>query len=203
MRHIFVILKNVATVSAGHPFRGKIPESSSGVCAVQMRDVSTKEGVMWSQCTKTTLTGKKEPVWLSPGDILFTARGSNNYAVIVDDQALNLKAVAAPHFFIIRSQGDDLLPEYLTWFLNQEPCQRYFEREAEGSVTKSIRRSVLEETPIAIPSVERQQSLIGIARTLHQEQQVAEQLIKNGKSLMAAIANDLLTEHKHIRSRNT
>ncbi len=154
-----MILKEVVTISAGYPFRGKIPEKRGGVRAVQMRDVSTKEGIMWPQCIETELTGKKEPDWLSFGDILFAARGSNNYAAVVDSHALSLKAVAAPQFFVIRSLCDDLLPEYLAWLLNQEPCQRHFQREAEGSVTKSIRRSVLEATPIALPSLERQRTL--------------------------------------------
>jgi len=151
-----VVLEEVAVISAGHPFRGKIPEKRGGVHVVQMRDMSPREGIMWPQCIETELTGKKPPDRLAPGDILFAARGSNNYAALVDDHALSIKAVAAPHFFVIRPQRETLLPEYLTWFLNQAPCQRYFEREAEGTAAKSIRRSALEATPIAVPSLEKQ-----------------------------------------------
>lgn len=53
----------------------------------------------------------------------------------------------------------DVLPEYLTWLLNQSPCQKYLEQNAEGSMSKSIRRSVLEETPIAIPPLVKQKRL--------------------------------------------
>ena len=49
-----------------------------------------------------------------------------------------------------------LLPEYLAWWLNQEPSQRYFEQNAEGSQVKSIRRSVLAETPLALPALRQQ-----------------------------------------------
>ena len=95
-------LKHIATINAGYPFRGKISEvPGSGVVAVQMKDVSLTEGICWSDCIQTELTGKREPDYLTTGDILVAARGSHNYAVQVD-QALattGKQAVAAPHFF--------------------------------------------------------------------------------------------------------
>lgn len=188
-------LKQIATINAGYPFRGKILESAgSGVVAVQMKDVSQREGIQWSSCMETELTGKREPDWLKPGDILVAARGSHNYAVLVSDQHLQTEthAVAAPQFFIVRSKQDDVLPEYLVWFLNQQPCQRHFEQNAEGTLTKSIRRSVAEETPIAVPPLAKQKAIIGLARTVRQEQRIAEQLINNGERLLNTIATDLL-----------
>ena len=42
-------LNQIATISAGHPYRGKIPEIDSGSMAVvQMRDASPEGGVDWS-----------------------------------------------------------------------------------------------------------------------------------------------------------
>lgn len=186
-------LSEVSNVIVGHPFRGKIPEvKGSGVRAVQMRDISLFSGVDWSSCTETAITGKREPDWLLPGDLLFAARGSHNYAVLVDQIPQEIRAVAAPHFYLLRCKQPDLLPEYLAWFLNQKPSQRYFQREAEGSLTKSIRRKVLEHTPVAVPSLERQRGIIRLAETLKQEQQIIKQLISNGEIMMNAIANDLL-----------
>ncbi|MBF4359683.1 restriction endonuclease subunit S, partial [Vibrio anguillarum] len=54
-------LKQIATINAGYPFRGKIPEvPGSAVVAVQMKDVSLTEGIRWSDCLETTLPGKRE-----------------------------------------------------------------------------------------------------------------------------------------------
>ncbi len=186
-------LFSLANIASGHPFRGKIPEhKGSGVHAVQMKDVSALDGISWNSCVETEITGKREPDWLIQGDVLFVARGSHNYAVLVDETEPAVKAVAAPQFYRIRCKRQEVLPEYLVWFLNQEPCQRYFQREAEGSVTKSIRRSVLEDTFVAVPSLERQHSIIRLASTLHKEQQLIKQLIHNGETMMNSIANDLL-----------
>ncbi len=190
-------LSEISKIVVGHPFRGRIQEEKgSGVRAVQMKDVSILDGINWDTCVETELAGKREPDWLMPGDVLFAARGSHNYAVLVGQIPQEIRAVAAPHFYLLRCKRQEVLPEYLAWFLNQEPSQRYFQREAEGSLTKSIRRSVLEHTPIAVPNLERQQSIIRLAETLKQEQQIIDQLIRNGEAMMNTIAIDLLEGSK-------
>lgn len=146
----------------------------------------------WSSVVETEITGRRTD-WLTDGDILFAARGSRNYAALVERCPEH--TVASPHFFIIRVKREDVLPEYLVWFLNQVPTSRYFQREAEGSRTLSIRRSVLENTPIAVPSLERQQQIVALQATLRREQQIAEQLVRNGETMMDAIAADLLKRH--------
>jgi hypothetical protein len=188
-------LKQVAHIFVGHPFRDKISEvTSSSVRVIQMKDVSLDMGIDWNACLKTKLTGKCNPEWLKPCDILFAARGSRNYAVSVDQTAHQIHAVAAPHFYILRCTSKHILPDYLAWLLNQDPCQRYFQREAEGTLTKSIRRGVLEATPIVIPSIAKQQSIIHLAKVLRQEHQWIKQLTQSSQMLMKALTIDLLKE---------
>jgi hypothetical protein len=122
-------LKQVGNIESGYPFRGKIAEvQGAEVAVVQMKNVSPVDGVDWSGCVRTRLTGKREPNWLNSGDILVAARGSRNYAVKVDLTALpgRMRAVAAPHFFVINVRNDVVISDFLVWFLNQNPCQRYF-----------------------------------------------------------------------------
>lgn len=189
-------LTDIATISSGHPFRGKIPEvAGGGSLVIQMKDASPQAGIGWTGCTQTAIAGKREPDWLKQGDILLAARGSNNYAVLVDlPPDSTIKAVAAPYFYIINQLRSDVLPAYLAWLLNQKPCQRYFEQNAEGTLTKSIRRTVLENTPVAVPSLSKQHAIMGLAKTLKQEQQIIEQLLRNGEGLLSSIAADLLNE---------
>ena len=82
----------------------------------------------------------------------------------------------------------------MTWLLNQSPCQKYLEQNAEGSMSKSIRRSVLEETPIAIPPLVKQKAIVEMVRALNREQKIIEQLLRNGEQMMSLIANDLLNQ---------
>ncbi|CAB1207540.1 restriction endonuclease subunit S [Acinetobacter bouvetii] len=190
-------LKDITEINAGYSFRGKIPEvEGSSIVVVQMKDVSVVNGIDWSHCIGTELTGKKAPDWLQATDILVAARGNHYYAVQVGESAWveQQQAVAAPHFFVVRIIRQDVLPEYLTWLLNQNPCQKFLEQNSEGSMAKSIRRSVLEATPIAVPPLAKQQAIIGIAKAFKQEQQLVEQLLRNGEQLMTTIATDLLSQ---------
>ncbi|SDY75260.1 restriction endonuclease subunit S [Nitrosomonas sp. Nm33] len=202
---IIVRLKQIATVSSGYPFRGKISEvADSNVVVVQMKDVSLQEGIHWASCLTTELTGKRAPGWLQPGDILVAARGSHNYAIPVDESLLRAgtEAVAAPHFFVVSIMHKTVLPQYLAWLLNQNPCQRYFEQNAEGTLTKSIRRSVLENAPVAVPPLAKQQAIINLANAIKQERQIMEQLLRNHEHLLNTIARDLLANQSPKPTQN-
>ena len=185
-----MILSEISTINAGHPFRGKIPEAQgSGIYAVQMKDVSVAHGINWAGCIETEPMGRSA-VWLEKGDILVAARGNHNYAVLVEDPPP--RSVAAPHFFVVRIAQDAVLPEFLVWMLNQRYWQRYFQQNSEGSTTKSIRRIILEGVPIVIPPISKQRAITDLSRALAREYQVAMNLQKNGELMMEALVNDLL-----------
>ena len=200
MKQVSVMkLKQIASINAGYPFRGKIPEvAASGVVAVQMKNITAQNEIHWASCIHTKLSGKREPNYLQAGDILVAARGNHYYAVLIHEEMFQarIQAVAAPHFFVIRLRSDNVLPGYLTWFLNQRPCQSYLEQNAEGTLTKSIRRSVLEDVTIAVPELSKQRTLIDLANTLGQEKKIVEQLLRNNERLMNTIAGDLLATLK-------
>lgn len=188
-------LGELARISAGYPFRGAIQETlGSSVVAVQMKDTNPLHGIAWASCTPTELPGKRDSDGLLPGDILLAARGNHHYAVLVDNYALQMgmMAVAAPHFFVVRTRQQSLDPAYLAWFLNQQPCQRYLSQNSEGTLTKSIRRSEVEQAPIALPPLDKQHAIVGLAEQLRQERLLLSQQIRNGEQLMQAIACDLL-----------
>lgn len=194
-------LKQVATIKAGYPFRGKIPEApDSAVIAVQMKDVSLTEGIQWAGCMETELTGKREPDYLATGDILVAARGSHNYAVKVDQSLTytDKQAVAAPHFFMVSLKNKDILPEFMVWLLNQSPTQRYFEQNAEGTLTKSIRRNVLENATVVIPPAAKQRAIIAMANKLTHEQRLAQKLVNSGEHMMNTIAKDLFKSKRSL-----
>lgn len=192
-------LKDIASAKAGYPFRGAIMAiPNAAVRVVQMKDTFVDQVIEWSACLCTALPSQRSADFLSANDILFSARGTKNYAVLVDEAVSHYQAVAAPHFFILRLATPDVLPAFLVWWLNQYPCQQYFQREAEGSVTKSIRRSVLENTPIVVPPLSKQHAIIQLANTLAREQQVLARLQRNGEHLMNTIANDLLNNKEDV-----
>ena len=186
-------LLDIASITTGHPFRGSIPEKvGSDIRVVQLKDIDKSGNIDWETTIEAELETKKEPDWLRSGDILFSARGSRNYAFLVGE--CPKQALAAPYFFVIRIKHLKLLPNFLVWQLNQSPSQRYFQKESEGSLTKSIRKSVLEAKTVTILSLDKQKNILNIAGILEREKQICEQLILNGEALLSSIASRL--EHE-------
>ncbi len=187
-------LKDVAIFRAGYPFRGRVPEVSDGDAhVIQMKDVDPELGVTCEKLTRTELTGRKQPEWLKPGDILFVARGFRNFALYLDE--LPGPTVLSPHFFHITLKPNaGILPAFLAWQINQKPAQQKLRATAEGSNLPSIRRAVLGALPIAVPSIEKQKKIVELDRSWHREQAVLRALTKNMKQTMTGLAQQLLHE---------
>ncbi len=187
-------LSNIATIQLGYPFRGKINESFySDIKVIQMKDISL-QGIDVESCNYVELTGKKAPSFLENDDILFTARGSYNYAVLFGESAKNssIKAVATPHFFIINIKDkQEILPEFLVWQINSLPIQQYLQRNAMGSVAKSINRQTLENVPIKLPPLAIQQKMVKLIKTIQAEQDTLQKLIDNNNDMLNALAIQL------------
>lgn len=186
-------LKHFADVRAGHPFRGSVPEAKAGaMLAIQMRDVGPARGVEWAGVVRTDREGRKEPDWLQPGDILFVARGTRNFAVCVEE--VPAPAVCSQYFFLVRVRDPaTLLPQFLAWQINQLPAQRYLGKNAEGTDQLSIRRGVLEALPVAVPPMERQHRLMALANAARHERDLLENLILNREQQLQALVLKLLS----------
>ena len=186
-----VPLKEVAKACLGYSFRGAVKDVPDGdVAVVQIKNTDPERGVDWSALIKTVLPGRKKPEWLQAGDVLFTARGNRNVAVHIDQ--VSGRAVCAPHFYLLRTSGDAILPAYLAWYINESPAQRYFAQSAEGTLITSIRRGVLEELPVPVPSMERQQMIANLVAAARHEKQLTEQLIRNRDQQLKLVALGLI-----------
>jgi hypothetical protein len=184
------MLTSFVEVQAGHPFRGSIPEDPDGNAhAIQMRDVSPEGGVAWAGLARTTLDGRKEPMWLQTGDVVFAARGARNYALCLE--GVPVPAVCSQYFFLLRVKSTGLLPEFLAWQINRAPAQRYLSKHAEGSDQLSIRRGVLEALPIVVPPLAQQHRIVALARDAGRERRVLEALIHNREKQLDALAFEL------------
>lgn len=193
-KNMKTVLGDIADIVSGYPFRGSIPERlASNTVVVQPKNTSSEEGIDYKSCMHVELTGKKEPEFLISTDLLINARSEPFHSVIVSNgfEELNLKAVSAPYFFVIKVKSKDISPLYLSWFLNQHPAQTYFQKNSEGSMTKSLRREILESCPVSFPSLERQTQIMELVANLKRQKSIYEQLIQQGKLLEKQIAADL------------
>lgn len=186
------LLKDVASVKAGHPFRGKIPEDEQGeVWVIQVRDIDSDGQILWDQLIRTNITGRKAPQFMEAGDVVFIARGQKHLAACV--KAIDRPVVCAPHFFHIRvDRPNELCPKFLSWQLNQQATQRYFRQSAEGSAQISIRREIIEKVELTVPSMHKQRLLAELGERAIEEKQLFTQLIANREKQINAIAKQIL-----------
>lgn len=193
-----MLLGDIAKLSAGYPFRGKIPElKDSGVFCIQMKDIPSYGELNWTNLTEVRLTGKRPPNLLTKGDIIFNARGNINKAYHLDNKPMN-DTVCAPYFFILRIKPAYIgvvFSGFIAWQINQQPAQNYFSREAEGSVTKSIRRTVLEKMPIVIPDIQQQKTIIALEQSLTKEKLTYQKLLDNSQKIMNKLTAEIYLSH--------
>lgn len=188
-----ILLKEAATVAAGFPLRvGADSLPAGNARLVQMRDVTGGAYIDWAKVPGVALPGKRPPGWLKDGDILFAARGSNNYALALKNPPE--RTVCSPHFFVLRiSDKANIVPAFLAWQINQKPNQDYLRQSATGSHIPNIRRSVLERLEIYIPSVYKQNVIAQLWDTALAERQVLDALMRNRIQQLDAAALDILT----------
>ncbi len=114
---------------------------------------------------------------LRPGDVLFAAKGTKNFAACYESE--DVPAVASTSFFVMRIQDSHrskILPRYLTWWLNHPNALTYLKGEARGTSIVSISKSALEELEIYIPDMQTQKTILKISALRQHELQLKQQL---------------------------
>jgi len=190
----------LAQISSGYPLRVSAEELDPGdVAFVQLKNVGHPHGVAWPEVPKVSLPSKREPAWLSSGDVLFSSRGTKTLAYPL--ATTPNRAVCGPQFFIIKvADSRSVLPEFLAWQINQKPAQEYLQKESTGSFIQNIRKPVLEQMPIALPPLEEQRLIVQFWRAAQREREILQQLIEATDAQLDAIASRLASTTKGARA---
>ncbi len=193
-------LSDLVNVLPGYPFRGKIDHDPDGKARViLMKDVSEAGTVEWGELIRTELKGRRKPDWLEPGDVIFLVRGNKNFAVHLDE--IPFSTVISPHFLLLRAKKNSkLLPAFLAWQINQAHSQRYLDASAEGTLQRSIRKGVLEDLPLVVPDLEKQQVIMNYAQAARLEAEVYMELIANRERELRIVASKILNTDTSTRS---
>jgi restriction endonuclease S subunit len=119
---------------------------------------------------------------LKDGDVLFAAKGTKNFAAIFEKK--NPAAVASTSFFVLRLTDDNIVPEYMCWFLNHPETQKLIKDKARGTAIPSIRKTVLEDLEITIPSIEKQRIVIHLSALVKKENELRMRILQQRKQLI-------------------
>lgn len=125
------------------------------------------------------LNNKYEKQLLQNDDILFAAKGFNNFAVVYHESIG--KAVASSSFIIIRMKSqyvNKVFPEYLKWLLSNSPQIEEFYKQKPASTVPSISIGQLSALEIEIPDYNTQQLIVNTYECRAKEVQLIRQLEK-------------------------
>ena len=129
------------------------------------------------------IEGRRQNLFLNSGDLLFAAKGSNNFCAVF--KGLNSPAVASSSFLTLRIKDRDVvLPEYVCWYINLDTTFKYLQSEAKGTGIPSISKATLEELEIPVPSIEKQRTIAEIARLQAEAQRLQSGIITKRRQLI-------------------
>lgn len=139
-----------------------------------MRDINKRSLLEMENLSRVSGILPKPHHFVTAGNILFVVKGVNNYAVCIQEQLS--KTIAAAHFFVIRIDRDDVLPEYVAWYINQPPAQAFLQERSKGTIGPSIDIGTLSELDVPLPFLEVQRKVIRIQELLRREQELTEHI---------------------------
>ncbi len=132
---------------------------------------------------------------ITAGDVLFQARGHNHQAYLIEEGLE--KTVAANTFYIIRIiEGANILPTYLTWWINQPKLQAYFKKGQGVSTIPFISKVVLAHAPVLIPPLKVQEKISELIQLWQREKGLLQQLICKKEILIQASARKAAAHSK-------
>jgi restriction endonuclease S subunit len=123
------------------------------------------------------LNNKIERHLLKDNDLLFAAKGLNNFAIVY--HTVIGKAVASSSFIILRLTEKSrrfISPEYLAWFISHDKKIKLIHGQQLGTTIPSINMKQLAELEIDIPSMEIQHKIVKVQRLREHEQKLVEEL---------------------------
>ena len=163
--------KNITTIQTG-VFAKPIPKGE--IVYLQAKHFDENGELTNTLFPDLKADGKIEKHLLKNGDILFAAKGTKNFAACYETE--NIPAVASTSFFVIRLQTEEILPGYLTWFLNHPNTQYLLKGKAIGTSIASISKAVLEDLEITIPSIRKQELVLKIYKLRNKEKKLKLQI---------------------------
>lgn len=168
-------LRNITTIQSGIYVT---PEFSGEVIYLQANNFNEQGQLSQALIPNLFLTSQTQRHLLQPGDILFAAKGTKNFAAVYEKH--NGLCVASSTFLVIRlteDAGKTLLPEFLAWYINNPIAQKWLKGKAIGSALPSISKSALLEMEVSIPPLAKQKLILKINSLRNEERTIQNNLI--------------------------
>jgi hypothetical protein len=177
-----ILLCDVADLRSGYHLRGGIKRQPAGrYRLIQIGDLQRDRPVRFLHLTRTDLKEEPRDNLIRRGDVLLVGRGLRNDAVAVEEELQD--TVASSQLFIIRP-ARVVSPQFLAWYLNQEPAQRYLGQNRAGTNVPIITKEGLARLPVTVPPLEKQEIIVRIHRLSVKEASLLEAIQQKRRRLV-------------------
>lgn len=168
------LLKHIATLSTGIYAK---PDILADTLYLQGNHFSEFGFFDSSVRPQLKLAENYEKHLLQNDDILFAAKGLNNFAVVYHNSIG--QAVASSSFIVIRLSGrykHEILPEYLAWYINNSKQVPIFHKLKATTTIPSISIAQLLELELNIPSKTIQKQVVNFQQLREKEKDITRRL---------------------------
>ena len=190
-----VALNTVASIQVGYQAKARIKERARGTHRlIQSKDFDSFHRLRSENLTAFFPERKPEIYSVRKGDILFQARGVVHFAYCIEDDLKD--TLAAGSFYILRTKNENLLPQYLAWWLNQSKAQAYFQSQARGAGMSFISKSALSRLQVQIPPLSVQKKVVKMVTLAKHEQFLLDRLSELRSQLVKAVCIKAIQEQE-------
>lgn len=183
MNNMINIKEVLEELFSGYSFRSKVEHDPNGeVGVIQMKDLENDYTSINTNLIKVDSKAIPSKYLLKQGDVLFISKGSNNHAVTFN---MEQHVVAASAFFVLRPDPSKVIPEYLSWYLNQQTVQQYIKDNRAGTYIPNVNKSTVEGIQIMLPEKKLQEKIVKIDLLRNREYLLTNQLLTKRELLVS------------------
>ncbi|MCF8239807.1 MAG: restriction endonuclease subunit S [Melioribacteraceae bacterium] len=134
--------------------------------------------------------------FLRKNDIMFAAKGFTNIAVVYKNEIK--PAVASSVFFVLRLNErfiNQILHEFIVWFLNNKLIQIRLQAKAKGTSVKSISKKDLGDIEIPVPDIKTQKRILEMNELWLKEKDLTAKLIEEKDKFYNGLLNNIANKN--------
>ena len=190
-----VVLKLIADIQVGYQAKAGIKERVQGTHRlIQSKDFDSSHRVHSEDLLAFCPERNPEIYSVRKEDVLFQARGVEHFAHYIEDDLKD--TLAAGSFYILRLQSEDLLPQYLAWWLNQSKAQAWLRAQARGTGISFVSKHTLSHLQVRIPPLSIQKKVVKIVTLARREQFLLDKLAQTRSRLVKAACLKAIQEQE-------
>lgn len=189
-------LKDIANITTGYIFRSEVePNLNGNVNLLKSKTLSGDEYacITSGDLQRVSVDKIKPESIIKSGDVLFKAKGLTNEALFIEEVPDN--TLVSSLYFIIRVFDKAVIPEFLTWYLNQKIIGVYLKKYAgftPGATISSVSKNILEDLTLAIPPLEDQEKIVKFQKLSIKEKKIMDEIYQKKLALREAILKQRL-----------